>query len=188
MRAARFFPAPLLLTLKAGVRKRVFSSHLTLFHLFYNPICEGELQTCWRKVEAFAEEWNKALGKCSFGSAVRFRPDDGVHKSIACFLSLFFCILLHCAGNKESPICLAAGELNESFYGLSNLGWMRAKHLQQHLFEPRQAGKRPCERRRPLCFSSGGRRGAGGRISLGSSGVNQTDSCGRQTHTHTLAI
>lgn len=35
----------------------------------------------------------------------------------ACF---FFFIASH--KKKESPICLAAGELNESFYGLSNLG------------------------------------------------------------------
>lgn len=36
------------------------------------------------------------------------------------FFVLF--VLLHRTGNKESPICLAAGELNESFYGLPNVG------------------------------------------------------------------
>lgn len=39
-----------------------------------------------------------------------------------CLVFFLFVFLLHRAGNKESPICLAAGELNESFYGLSNLG------------------------------------------------------------------
>lgn len=170
MRAARFFfffPAPLLLALKAGVRKLFFFFPTFLSFTFYNPICKGELQTCWRKDEAFADEWNKTAEKCSFGSAVRFRANNGVWEK---HCLLFF--LLHRTGKKkESPICLAAGELNESFYGLSNLGEWERGTCNNISFNPGKLGSGLVSVVVLFVFSSGGRRGAGGRISRGSSGV-----------------
>lgn len=165
-----FFPAPLLLTLKASVHKLFFSFPPSSLSPFTTLFVKENCRPAGEKSRPLQMSEIKRLK-----NAASVQPSSSVltmectNTLLVVFFVLF--VLLHRTGNKESPICLAAGELNESFYGLPNVGEWERGTCNNIYFNPGRLGSGLASVRRPLCFSSGRRRGAGGRISRGSSGV-----------------